>query len=85
MLFFAHPIIVLLLLLKKIGNARQGEGDWHRISLKTPAPHYQPLSVIGQRSARNGPNGLSYDYYYYYYRGKEEKLKIVEDKKGESN
>ena len=24
-------------------------------------------TVIGQRSAGNGPNGLSYDYYYYYY------------------
>ena len=23
-------------------------------------------TVIGQRSAGNGPNGLSYDYYYYY-------------------
>ena len=24
-------------------------------------------AVVGQRSAGNGPNGLSYDYYYYYY------------------
>ena len=24
-------------------------------------------TVIGQRSAGNGPDGLSYDYYYYYY------------------
>ena len=23
-------------------------------------------TVVGQRSAGNGPNGLSYDYYYYY-------------------
>ena len=34
---------LLLLLLKKIGNARPGEGDWHPISPKTPAPHYQPI------------------------------------------
>ena len=35
--------IFLLLLLKKIGNARLGEGDCHPISPKTPAPHYQPI------------------------------------------
>ena len=34
---------ILLLLLKKIGNARPGEGDCHPISPKTPAPHYQPI------------------------------------------
>ena len=53
--------LLLLLLLKKIGNARPGEGDWHPISQKTPAPHYQPIEE------------------------KEEKGKIVEDKKGGSN
>ena len=26
-----------------MGNARLGEGDWHPISPKTPAPHYQPI------------------------------------------
>ena len=26
-----------------IGNARPGEGDWHPISPKTPAPHYQTI------------------------------------------
>ena len=35
--------IYILLLLKKIGKARPGEGDWQPISLKTPAPHYQPI------------------------------------------
>ena len=35
--------ILLLLLLKKIGNARPGEGDCHPISPKTPAPQYQPI------------------------------------------
>ena len=35
--------ILLLLLFKKIVNERQGEGDWHPISPKTPAPHYQPI------------------------------------------
>ena len=34
---------ILLLLLKKIGSARPGEGDCHPISPKTPDPHYQPL------------------------------------------
>ena len=34
---------LLLLLLKKIGNARPREGDCHPISPKTPAPHYQPI------------------------------------------
>ena len=34
---------LLLLLLKKIGNARPGEGDCHPISPDTPAPHYQPI------------------------------------------
>ena len=36
-------LLLLLLLLKKIGNARPGEGDCHPISPKTPAPHYQPI------------------------------------------
>ena len=36
-------LLLLLLLLKKIGNARLGEGDCHPISPKTPAPHYQPI------------------------------------------
>ena len=36
-------VVLLLLLLKKIGNARPGEGDWHPISPKTPNPHYQPI------------------------------------------
>ena len=34
---------LLILLLKRIVNARPGEGDWHPISPKTPAPHYQPI------------------------------------------
>ena len=36
-------LLLLLLLLKEIGNARPGEGDWHPISPKTTAPHYQPI------------------------------------------
>ena len=35
----------LLLLLKKMGNARLGEGDWHPVSLKTSAPHYQQQPI----------------------------------------
>ena len=34
---------LLLLLFKKIGNARRGEGDCRPISPNTPAPHYQPI------------------------------------------
>ena len=34
---------LLLLLLKKIGNARPGEGDCLPLSLNTPAPHYHPI------------------------------------------
>ena len=36
-------LLLLLLLLKNIGNARPGEGDCHPISQKTPAPHYKPI------------------------------------------
>ena len=28
--------------------------------------YYPTYTVVGQRSAGNGPNGLSYDYCYYY-------------------
>ena len=34
---------LLLLLLKKVSSARLGESDIHPISLKTPAPQYQPI------------------------------------------
>ena len=39
----ASLLLLLLLSSKKIGNARPGEGDWHPISPKTPAPHYQHI------------------------------------------
>ena len=42
MIVIVTRILLLLLLLKKIGNARPEEGDLHPISPKTPAPHYQP-------------------------------------------
>ena len=38
-----HGLLLLSLLLKKIGNTRPGEGDWHPIGPNTPAPHYQPI------------------------------------------
>ena len=38
-----HLRQLLLLLLKKTGNARPGEGDLHPISPKTPALYYQPI------------------------------------------
>ena len=33
----------LLLLLKEVGSARLRKSDTHPISLKTPAPQYQPV------------------------------------------
>ena len=53
--------LFVLLLLKKIGNARQGRGRL------TPYQSEDPSPILPT------------------YRGKEEKGKIVEDKKGESN
>ena len=34
--------VLLLLLFKTVGSARLKESDLHPISLKTPAPQYQP-------------------------------------------
>ena len=34
---------LLLLLLKQVSSARLGESDIQTISLKTPAPQYQPI------------------------------------------
>ena len=45
---FEKPL--LLLLLEKVGSARLRESDVHPISLKTPAPQYQPID----RKKRNG-------------------------------
>ena len=45
----ALTILLLLLLLKKIGNARPGEGDCHPMSPKTPAPQYQPIEETRER------------------------------------
>ena len=42
--------LLLLLLLKMVGSARLRESDVHSISLKTPAPQYQPIA----RKKRNG-------------------------------
>ena len=36
-------MISLLILLKKVGSARLRKSDIHPISLKTPAPQYQPI------------------------------------------
>ena len=40
---FFQIIFIIIIIIKKIGNARPGEGDWHPISPKTSAPHYQPI------------------------------------------
>ena len=44
-----YKLLLLLLLLQKIGNARPGEGDCHPISPKTPAPQYQPIEERRER------------------------------------
>ena len=38
-------MVLLLLLFKKVGNARLGVGDQHPISPKTTAPQYQPIEL----------------------------------------
>ena len=38
-----YTLLILLLLLKKAVSARLRESDIHPISLKTPAPQYQPV------------------------------------------
>ena len=42
-LSLALVVIIIIIMIKKIGNARPGEGDCHPSSPKTPAPHYQPI------------------------------------------
>ena len=41
MLFSDSASALLLLLLKKVGNARLAESDWHSVSPKTPSPQHQ--------------------------------------------
>ena len=36
-------LLLLILLFKKVGSARLRESGIHLISLKTPAPQYQPI------------------------------------------
>ena len=43
-------LLLLLLLLKEVGNARLGERDYHPISPKTPTPQHQPI----ERKKRKG-------------------------------
>ena len=45
-------LMLLLLLLKKVGSARLRESDVHPISLKTPAPQYQPIDRMKRRGKR---------------------------------
>ena len=42
----------LLLLLKKVGSARLRESQIHPISLKTPAPQYQPIDRKKRKGKR---------------------------------
>ena len=42
-LYTADQVDILLLLLNKIGSATLRESGKHPISLKTPAPLYQPI------------------------------------------
>ena len=41
-----------LLLLKEVGSARLRESDVHPISLKTPAPQYQPIDRKKRKGKR---------------------------------
>ena len=43
---------ILLLLKKKVGSARLRESDAHPISLKTPAPQYQPIDRKKRKGKR---------------------------------
>ena len=47
---YSNNLEVFLLLLKKVGSARLRESVIHLISLKTPAPQYQPID----RKTRKG-------------------------------
>ena len=49
-------LLLLLLLLKKASSARLRESDVHPISLKTPAPQYQPID----RKKRKGKRVVDY-------------------------
>ena len=44
--------IILLLLLKKVGNARLRESDIHPISPKTPASQYKPIDRKERKGKR---------------------------------
>ena len=37
--------LLLLLILKEVGNARQAVNELHTISPKTQAPQYQPIEI----------------------------------------
>ena len=45
-------LLLLLLLLKKVGSARLRESDVHPVSLKTPAPQYQPIDRKKRKGKR---------------------------------
>ena len=47
-----YRTILLLLLLKKVSSARLGESVIHPISLKTPAPQYQPIDRKKRKGKR---------------------------------
>ena len=47
-----NKLLLLLLLLKKVSNARLGESDIHPISPKTPAPQYQPIDRKKRKGKR---------------------------------
>ena len=48
---------------QKIPQMSELTGSYHRCR----AQFQRAQTVVGQRFAGNGPNGLPYDYYYYYY------------------
>ena len=47
-----RPLLLLLLLLKKVSSARLAESDMHPISPKTSAPQYQPIDRKKRKGKR---------------------------------
>ena len=41
--FYKLAVTIIIIIIKKIGNAKPGEGDSHPISPKSPVPQYQPI------------------------------------------
>ena len=45
-------LLIIIIIIKKVSSARLGESDIHNISLKTPAPQYQPIDRKKRKGKR---------------------------------